>query len=1074
MRYLTVSFIVILSGWLIVGCSSGSTNSPVVPAETGFNSAPTNTGSSPVIETPPGIDIPRADFSPLAEGDVKEDPSGILYAGTLEFDAEAGTVTNTLDRGPMINFDITGYLYSGGCAGGCFRFVINSIVDEIWDIDVTIENPVSIQAFDVRLIFTALGEKKIANTDGYTDLFDPPGQPFINPFIAFATDYFLRPFPMGPGGIDTQKLLLYWPTGDPPIISYIVTASLPFNTEEPFTIEDFQQVGDLYWQGGECNLGVVVDDWQFDITAVRADTQIFNNQIPFLVSDPEHPEQYEVHIVNENNVYPGTYPILFKAESPNAQNASMYNIFDVTVTGPPQHEPICDFYVDPDFIYVGQTTMLTPGPGISDPDDDDIVLYEFDYYYNDGVFHTMASNTTGEPIQSPPAPYLGPNPIDITMALRITDDGVPPMSSICTDVVTISPNQEPICDLEVDPEEIASGGTTMLSPGPLCGDPDGDIILYEYDFDYDFATFNVDGSNTTGVPIETTPYPNPGPDPITKTVALRVTDDGAPALTSICTKEISIVVNQSPLCELILSEYEINSGASVDCWPGPGTIDPDGIIALYEYDFDYDFVTFDVDDSNTTGDPVATGPIDNTSPDPIIFTIAMRVTDDGTPAATKICTKDLLIIPISTAPNPWRNPAVRVTPYNLDWASIDRDRMENNLCVNGDDVYVVYHGQIDGNESFFIQRSADGGVTFNAPQDFGYPVHCIGCIDNDFIAMDVLVNGWVCVASFSYHDGCGSTTRAKVRFTICKPNGSGGLDMDPPITLIRARGDVFSTQNGDGFQSVDVAAHPSDPDICFVDAIDLDHAGGSDGPDDTSIWKVYDITTNPTETIEFAVVEPVCGAPPESGHDKAHMDAACDYNGNLHVVWCSRDLGTIYYSMVYGNSTFPYDHTEYEKINDFGETYPEGAHIAIDNNNVAYIAYAATGIPGEIEPQEIGMLTGVGYPPEFPDAPFILNHDREGDQVYPDIKFDQTTGDLWVAYTTFAFGPGQITFELYDAEDGWTQFEPDYWINKDDPLNEHNDEHVHLYLVSQTGTAYAIWEESDGPNAPHIYFNRTH
>ncbi|MBU1022797.1 hypothetical protein KKB99_00830, partial [bacterium] len=121
----------------------------------------------------------------------------------------------------------------------------------------------------------------------------------------------------------------------------------------------------------------------------------------------------------------------------------------------------------------------------------------------------------------------------------------------------------------------------------------------------------------------------------------------------------------------------------------------------------------------------------------------------------------------------------------------------------------------------------------------------------------------------------------------------------------------------------------------------------------------------------------------------------------------------------------------------------------------------------------IGMLTGVGYPPTFPNPPLILNHDRNGNQVYPDIEFDQTTGDLWVAYTTFAPGPGQITFELYDAIEGWTQFQPDYWINKDDDTHAHNDENVHLSLVSATGTAYAIWEESDGVNSPHIYFNRT-
>ena len=725
MRLLTNLLLLSMLMAIAIGCSSGSGTSPVTPQDDNvpFENVPfvNETDLSGVLDTPPSIDIPRADCSPLAEGDVKEDPSGILYAGTLELDAEKGTITNTIDRGPMINFNITGYLYSGGCTGGCFRYQINSIVDEIWDIDVTIENPVSIQVFDVRVIFTALSEKKIANTDGYTDLFDPPGQPLINPFIAFGTDYFMRPFPMGPGGIDMQNLLLYWPAGDPPIIQYIVTASLPFNTEEPFTIKDFQQIGELFWQGGDCNLAVVVDDWQFDITAVMADTRIFNNQIPFLVSDPEHPDHFEVHIVNENNVYPGTYPVLFKAESPNAQNASMYNIFDVVVTGPSQHPPVCDFYLDPDFIYVGQTTMLTPGPGISDPDGDDIVLYEYDYYYNDGIFHTMASNTTGDPIESPPAPYLGPNPVEITMALRITDDGVPPMSSMCTAVLTISPNQEPVCDLDVDPEEIASGGTTMLSPGPLCGDPDGDIVLYEYDFDYDLVTFDVDGSNTTGAPVETTPYPNPGPDPITKTVALRVTDDGSPGLTSICTREISIVVNQTPLCELILSEYEINSGASVDCIPGPGTIDPDGTIILYEYDFDYDLVTFDIDGSNTTGGPVATGPIDNTTPDPFTLTIAMRVTDNGTPAAKKICTQELLVNPIMTGNNPWRDPAVRVTPGNLDWASVDRNEMENNLAVHGDNVYVCYYGSISGYENYWIQRSNDGGVTFNTPQSFDNP-----------------------------------------------------------------------------------------------------------------------------------------------------------------------------------------------------------------------------------------------------------------------------------------------------------------------------------------------------------------
>ena len=754
---------------LIIGCSSGGSNSPVVPA------APSETPQSPAViteltENPWGTDsniqqpavpdVPGPDSSPLADTETNEDGYGVLSAGSLMIDPVTQTITDSPDRDPMININVTGYLKAGGCPGGCFRYRLISVTGDVYNIDVTIENPTTILAFDVRLIFTALGKKTIVNADGYTDLFDPAGTPYINPFIAFGTDYFLRLFPTAPGGIDTQNLKLKWPANDNGPLRYIVTASLPENTQEPYTIEQFQQIGPLWWQGGECNLAVWVDDWQWDITSVLVDARVFNNQIMYLVSNPERPNTYEIHIVNSNNVYPGTYPTLFKATSPNPQNISMYNIFNVVVTGPIQNPPVCDFYVQPDQINVGETTWLHPGTGISDPDGNAIVLYEFDYYYNDGVFNVMASNTTGAAVETPPAPYLGPNPVQITMALRITDNGVPPMSKICTDILTVNSNQAPVCDLtivpmqiksgqttqlspgpnckdpdgsitlyeydfnydgttftadasnttgatvtttaynnpgpnplnftigmrvtdngnpqrkticskqitvvanqapvcdlKVDPLQIASGQTTTLSPGTNCKDPDGTIVLYEYDFDYNGTTFNVDASNTTGAPVVTTAYFNPGPGPLNVMIGMRVTDNGAPVLKSTCTKNITVVSNQSPTCELILSDYDINSGASVDCQPGPGTIDPDGAIVLYEYDFDYDNVTFTVDASNTTGAVVATGPIDNTTGNPVTRHIAMRVTDNATTPIKVICTKDLVIQPIMTANNPWRNPA---------------------------------------------------------------------------------------------------------------------------------------------------------------------------------------------------------------------------------------------------------------------------------------------------------------------------------------------------------------------------------------------------------------------------------
>ena len=243
MRPLTILLMVILAVALAYGCSSGGKNNPVVPKNTDNNL------SSEIINPLDSIikpeSIPLAEYSDLAENNTKDDPSGILYAGILELDRDNGTITNVMDRDVMFNFNITSFLLSGPCPGGCFRYHLNSIVDEIWDIDLTIENPTTIMPFDVRIIFTALGNKTVVNHDGYTDLYDPSGGPFINPFIAFAKDEFMRVFPMGPGATDTQNLQLHWPTGDPPIINYIVTASLPMNTEEPYIIADFLQIGDF-------------------------------------------------------------------------------------------------------------------------------------------------------------------------------------------------------------------------------------------------------------------------------------------------------------------------------------------------------------------------------------------------------------------------------------------------------------------------------------------------------------------------------------------------------------------------------------------------------------------------------------------------------------------------------------------------------------------------------------------------------------------------------------------------------------------------------------------------------------
>ncbi|MFH1514992.1 MAG: hypothetical protein ABIG42_05975, partial [bacterium] len=112
MKTLSSFLLSIIFIFILIGCSAEKGISPVIPSENTienlWQSDPYSLPSPPVI-----TDIPRADFSPLAGGDVKENPEGLLFAGTLELDAESGTITNTMDREPMFNWNVTGYLLSG-------------------------------------------------------------------------------------------------------------------------------------------------------------------------------------------------------------------------------------------------------------------------------------------------------------------------------------------------------------------------------------------------------------------------------------------------------------------------------------------------------------------------------------------------------------------------------------------------------------------------------------------------------------------------------------------------------------------------------------------------------------------------------------------------------------------------------------------------------------------------------------------------------------------------------------------------------------------------------------------------
>lgn len=173
---------------------------------------------------------------------------------------------------------------------------------------------------------------------------------------------------------------------------------------------------------------------------------------------------------------------------------------------------------------------------------------------------------------------------------------------------------------------------TVNFDASLSVDPDGTIVSYEWDFDSTMGNFTVDATGVSTSHL----YPSGG----LYTVALRLTDDGGKVV--ITTVDLNIAGNQRPDAQLTA---DTTSGAPILTvnFDASGSTDPDaGDTLSYQWDWDYDGTTFDIDfDTGTTA--IASSDFDTEG----TFTVAVRVTDDGTPAASDIATIDIIV---STGP----------------------------------------------------------------------------------------------------------------------------------------------------------------------------------------------------------------------------------------------------------------------------------------------------------------------------------------------------------------------------------------------------------------------------------------
>ncbi|HYO08784.1 MAG TPA: PKD domain-containing protein [Tepidisphaeraceae bacterium] len=236
------------------------------------------------------------------------------------------------------------------------------------------------------------------------------------------------------------------------------------------------------------------------------------------------------------------------------------------------------------------------------------------------------------------------------------------------------------------PYEVMEGKSIVLDAS--ASKPyEGSITKYEWDFDYDGTNFNVDATG-----VKPTFSAAGKRYPLTLTVAVRVTDGAGASYASIDTATLTLKPTAAPIAEAN-GPYEMYVNGSITL-SSANSRDPDGYIARYEWDLDYDGVTFNVDSTLASPTTGAGG-----RPAGDVRTVALRVIDDiGAVSSIDTATVTLK----SSAP-----PTVTTTgPYtSVEMGSI---AMRANATAGAGDFIFRYEWDFDYDGVNFTVDSAAG------------------------------------------------------------------------------------------------------------------------------------------------------------------------------------------------------------------------------------------------------------------------------------------------------------------------------------------------------------------------------
>jgi PKD repeat protein len=257
---------------------------------------------------------------------------------------------------------------------------------------------------------------------------------------------------------------------------------------------------------------------------------------------------------------------------------------------------------DPDGPYSGTVGSAVAFDGSGSSDDSAIVAYDWDF--GDGGTGTGVS---------PNHTYATAGLFNVT--LTVTDDDGLTDSAATNATIEAAPLPP-----TADPDGPYSGtvGTAVVFDGSGSADPDGSIVTYAWDFG--------DGGTGTGVSPSHT-YVVAG----SYAVSLTVTDDDGLSDTAATTANIAETPMEPPVADPN-GPYSGTPGSAV-VFDGSGSVDPDGSIVAYDWDFGDGGTGTGVSPSHTYA---AAG----------VYTVSLTVTDDDGQTDTAATTANIAETPM--------------------------------------------------------------------------------------------------------------------------------------------------------------------------------------------------------------------------------------------------------------------------------------------------------------------------------------------------------------------------------------------------------------------------------------------